>query len=217
MKKILVTGGAGYIGSTLVPMLLQEGYEVSIIDNLLYENNHSFFLTPVDGTTLLRHPNFKKFVKGDIRNVEQIKEALENQDYIIHLAAIVGAPACNKNPELAKTTHIDGTRNILNNMTSNQKLIFASTGSNYGKVDGICYEDTPLNPLTLYGKTKTEAEATVTGKVIDAKGAAHAAQIIEERTAAQNATATTCFFLAPILCKIRVIFIKTARPLPYIS
>jgi nucleoside-diphosphate-sugar epimerase len=161
MKKILVTGGAGYIGSTLVPMLLQEGYEVSIIDNLLYENNHSFFLTPVDGTTLLRHPNFKKFVKGDIRNVEQIKEALENQDYIIHLAAIVGAPACNKNPELAKTTHIDGTRNILNNMTSNQKLIFASTGSNYGKVDGICYEDTPLNPLTLYGKTKTEAEKMI--------------------------------------------------------
>jgi nucleoside-diphosphate-sugar epimerase len=161
MKNVLVTGGAGYIGSTLVPMLLEKNYNVTIVDKLLYENNHQFFLTPVGGTTLLRHPNFKKFIKGDIRDIKIVEEALEGQDFVIHLAAIVGAPACNKNPELARTTHIDGTKNILDSMNSQQKLVYASTGSNYGKVDGICHEDTPLNPLTLYGITKTEAEKMI--------------------------------------------------------
>jgi len=161
IKNVLVTGGAGYIGSTLVPMLLDSGYKVTVFDMLLYENNHQFFLTPFNGTTILRHPNFKGFIKGDIRNIETVRKAVKDQDFIIHLAAIVGAPACNKNPELAKTTHIDGTRNILQSMAPNQKLVFASTGSNYGKVDGICYEDTPLNPLSLYGTTKTEAERMV--------------------------------------------------------
>ena len=150
MTKILVTGGAGYIGSSLVPMLLEHKYKVRVLDCLLY-----------GGATLLpyfRNPNFD-FIRGDIRNPLTVREALEGCDAVIHLAAIVGFPACRKNPDLAQTVNFDGTRIIADAVGRSRPVLFGSTGSNYGALEQeVCTEETPLNPLSLYGKTKTAAE-----------------------------------------------------------
>lgn len=155
-KKILVTGGAGYIGSVLVPELLNRGYLVRVIDNLMY-NHHPSLLT------CFLNPNFE-FQKGDLRNADFLKQALEGVDLIIHLAAIVGEPACRKNPELCYSTNQQGTA-LLNSLRSpEQKLIFASTGSVYGKVEGLCGEETALNPVSDYGISKLAAERIITTK-----------------------------------------------------
>ena len=148
--KLLVTGGAGYVGSILLPKLLEKGYRVRVLDNLMY-----------GGQGLLPHfinKNFD-FIRGDIRDINTVRESISNVDLIIHLAAIVGFPACKKHPDLARTVHIDGTVNIDECRSKNQSIIFASTISNYGAVEtSICTEETSLNPLTLYGETKTKAE-----------------------------------------------------------
>lgn len=103
-----------------------------------------------------------KLIKGDIRDEELLRESMQNADIIIHLAAIVGYPACSKNPKLATTTNVDGTRNLVRNIKPGQKLIFASTGSCYGAiVDGFCTEETPLNPLSLYAVNKADCEAMI--------------------------------------------------------
>lgn len=164
MERVLVTGGAGYVGSVLVPMMLEKGYKVSILDNMLFSNNHYSLLTPVQGYSLFNHPNFENFIKGDVRDENVVKEALNGNDAVIHLAAIVGAPACNKNKHLAKETNVDGTRNIVQNLSENQKIVYASTGSVYGKVDTMCSEDSVAIPLTIYGQTKLEAEKMVLEK-----------------------------------------------------
>lgn len=149
MKNILVTGGAGYIGSILTPMLLQRGYKVRVLDNLMY-----------GGRALLpcfAYPDFQ-FVRGDIRKVEDLRSALDGVEAIFHLAAIVGFPACKKVPELAEEVNHQATK-LLEGLRHDRPLIYASTGSNYGALIGdVCTEETPLNPLTIYGKTKTDAE-----------------------------------------------------------
>lgn len=149
MKKILVTGGAGYVGSVLVPELLRKGYTVRVLDNLMYNS-----------TSLLPYFIFDtfEFIKGDIRDEGVVKEAVDGVDCIIHLAAIVGAPACNKDRRLAEEVNVGGSANIDKARSRSQAVIYASTGSNYGAVDGICTEETPLNPLSVYGITKTRAE-----------------------------------------------------------
>jgi nucleoside-diphosphate-sugar epimerase len=147
--KILVTGGAGYVGTSLIPLLSERGIKVRVLDNLLF-----------GGTQLLpffRYPNFE-FQKGDIRNEKQVKEAISGCDMIVHLAAIVGYPACRKDPMLAEQVNVQGTRNLINAISKDQIVFYGSTGSNYGSVQYICTEDTPLNPLSLYGETKTMAE-----------------------------------------------------------
>ena len=149
MKNILVTGGAGYIGSILVPMLLQRGYKVRVLDNLMY-----------GGRSLL--PCFAyqgfEFVRGDVRKIEDLRSALDDMDAIYHLAAIVGFPACKKAPELADEINHQATK-LLEGLRHDRPMIYASTGSNYGALIGdVCTEETPLNPLTIYGKTKTAAE-----------------------------------------------------------
>jgi len=152
-EKILITGGAGYVGSVLVPILLEKGYYIRVIDNLMYGVSSllSCFI----------NKNFE-FIKGDITSKEVIQNVLKDIDFIIHLAAIVGYPACKLNPKLAKRVNIDGTRNILEKKRKDQLLIYSSTGSNYGIVkDRICTEETPLNPISVYGKTKTEAEELI--------------------------------------------------------
>jgi nucleoside-diphosphate-sugar epimerase len=154
MRKVLVTGGAGYIGSILVRLLLEEGYQVRIIDNLRFGGE-----TLVE---LLNDPNFE-FIKGDVNNKEHLLEAVKDTDYIVHLAAIVGDPACRNEPELAKETNFESTKNLYSiaNQNGAKKFIYASTCSNYGKMEdpeGYVNEESRLAPVSLYAETKVEAE-----------------------------------------------------------
>lgn len=148
--KLLVTGGAGYVGSVLIPRLLNAGHHVRVLDNLMY-----------GGASLLPHfsdPKFE-FIKGNILDEARVRAATRGVDAIIHLAAIVGYPACKKNEQLAHDVNYIGTKIVEKNRDRDQLLLYASTGSNYGAVVGqVCTEETALNPLTIYGTTKTEAE-----------------------------------------------------------
>jgi len=148
--RILITGGAGYIGCVVVPLLLEQGYQVRILDNLMY-----------GGTGLLpnfRNPSFE-FLSGDIRDERTMADAVKGCDAIVHLAAVVGFPACRKYPELAETVNVGGTKVVARAAGRDRLVLFGSTGSNYGALEqDECTEDTPLNPLSLYGKTKTAAE-----------------------------------------------------------
>jgi len=150
--KVLITGGAGYVGSLLVPELMQRGHEVRVLDNLMY-GQLSLLHCFIDGRF--------RFIRGDVRDKDAVKKAVEGVDHIVHLAAIVGAPACRRDERQAWEVNVQGTINVAECREPSQGLIFASTGSNYGAVDGVCTEETPLNPLSTYGITKTEAEAHV--------------------------------------------------------
>jgi nucleoside-diphosphate-sugar epimerase len=152
MKKVFITGGAGYIGSTLVPLLLKNGYEVTVYDNLSYGGEgiiHNF-----------SEPNFN-FVKGDILDKQLLHESMKGHDAVIHLAAIVGYTACRINEENSYRVNHQGTINVVEGLNGTQFLLYGSTGSNYGTVDGVCTEETPLNPLSIYGKSKTLGEEEV--------------------------------------------------------
>lgn len=154
MEHILVTGGAGYIGSTLVPMLLERNYFVTVLDKLVYG---------VSSLLAVSHNKNLVIIKGDIMDQEVLNNAMESASVVIHLAAIVGYPACNAKPELAKKINLDGTRNVIQNLKENQKLLFASTGSCYGDLDDFCTEEKPINPISLYGHTKAKGEQLVLG------------------------------------------------------
>jgi nucleoside-diphosphate-sugar epimerase len=154
MKKIFITGGAGYIGTTLIPMLLEEGFKVTVYDSLMFNNGNK--LLPY-----IPNKNFE-FIKGDIRNEELLKNSMVGHDIVIHLAALVGFPLCREAGEdEAYSVNTNGTDIVIRNMDKDQYLLFGSTGSNYGEVLGVCTEETPLNPLSIYGRTKTEAETKV--------------------------------------------------------
>ncbi len=149
MKKILITGGAGFVGTVLIPQLLEKGYHVRVLDNLTFVGD------PI--LHFLRNENFE-FVKGDVRNKDDLKNTMKDRDVIIHLAAIVGYPACRSYPDLAKAINVDATKQITQLASKNQLILFASTGSVYGAVVDTCTEETPLNPLSLYGQTKRLGE-----------------------------------------------------------
>ena len=154
MKKVLVSGGAGYIGSVLVRLLLEKCYSVRIIDNL------SFGGEPI--ADLLNNDNFE-FIKGDIRNESDLRKALKDIDYVAHLAAIVGDPACAKQPELTRSINFEGSKlfyKIANEMGI-KRFIFSSTCSNYGKMDdanSYVDETSNLAPVSLYAETKVNTE-----------------------------------------------------------
>lgn len=152
-KHVLITGGAGYIGVSTVSLLLSKGYEVTVLDNLLW-----------GGDVLLPYIGNKKFhfLNIDITNKTEVKKSFDGIDIVIHLAAIVGYPACRKYPELSKKTNEEGTLNVVAAAEKNVPIIFASTGSAYGKmIEKYCTETTPLNPLSNYGRQKVVAEKLV--------------------------------------------------------
>lgn len=148
--KILVTGGAGYIGTTLVPMLLEQGHDVRVLDSLL------FGIGPI--LSMFQHPRFS-FARVDIRDRESLDGHARWSDALVHLAAVVGYPACAQAPEEAIAINVEGTRNVAAVAGRGRPVVFASTGSCYGDVcDAICTEDTPLRPVSLYARTKAQAE-----------------------------------------------------------
>ena len=147
--RVVVTGGAGFIGGTIIPMLLEKGHHVVVLDRLMY-GAHA--LIPY-----FIHPNFS-FAEVDVRDRDALAPHLATADVVIHLAALVGYPLCKKLPQEAVDVNVGGAKNVLDLTPTSTRMIYASTGSNYGEVQGICTEDTPLNPLSLYGRTKTEAE-----------------------------------------------------------
>ncbi len=152
-KKILVTGGAGYVGSATVRHLLSLDYEVFVIDNLLQGS---------DGVNcFIGYPTYK-FIKGDISDQKLLEEIIKKVDFVVHLAAIVGEGACKKEPDLTRKTNIDATKTLINLCSKNkiQRLIFFSTCSSYGIQDTniMANEETQLNPVSLYAESKISME-----------------------------------------------------------
>jgi nucleoside-diphosphate-sugar epimerase len=150
--RVLVTGGAGYLGSVLCEHLLRAGYQVTVIDNLLYSQRSLLHLCADT------HFNF---VFGDVRDATIMSLLVKDADVVIPLAAVVGAPACDRDPWLARSVNL-GAIQLLKRLRSPQQLIiFPTTNSGYGTKSGdvYCTEDTPLEPISLYGQTKVEAEA----------------------------------------------------------
>lgn len=151
---ILITGGAGYIGSVLVPELLTKGHDVTVIDNFLYKQNSLIAAAGYD--------NFH-IVNGDARDEELLKRHLEGKDFIFPLAALVGFPLCDKDTVAAKTTNLGAVESLLKLRDNSQKIIFPCTNSGYGLGQGqsFCTEESPIEPISLYGKTKMAAEKAV--------------------------------------------------------
>lgn len=150
--KILVTGGAGYIGSVLVPELLRVGHEVTVIDNFMYGQTPLLDVCYFPTLTIVR---------GDARDEELVKKHLAGKDFVIPLAALVGAPLCDKDPVAARTVNLEAVEMILRLRSPGQKVIFPNTNSGYGRMaEGVtmCDETTPLDPISLYGQLKVEAE-----------------------------------------------------------
>lgn len=149
-EKVLITGGAGYLGSVIVDKLLSVGYGVVVLDKLLFNQ-----------TSLLQYtsnPNFK-FIYGDVRNEELLEKLCKEVDIIIPLAAIVGFPACASDPQLAKEINFNQIFNIVK-FAKDKKILYPNTNSGYGIGVGQteCTEESPLTPISVYGQTKCDAE-----------------------------------------------------------
>lgn len=151
-KTILVTGGAGFVGSVLCRYLLDNSLDnVICLDNLVKGDGDS--LLPI-----INYPGFD-FINMDV-NSPKVKQVVDMSDVVIHLAGLVGAPKCAKSEKLSYIVNVEGTQNIVSSLTG-QRMIFASTGSVYGKIEGTCTESTPLNPQSEYGVHKKIAEDIV--------------------------------------------------------
>ncbi len=151
-QRVLVTGGLGYLGSIACEHLLAGGYAVTALDNLMYGPGQGLY-------HLCANPQFD-FIKGDVRDEAVMKTALKNADAVVHLAGIVGAGACDRDPLLAKTVNFDAVKQLNKLRSSSQLVIFPNTNSGYGATSGatFCTEETPLEPISLYGRTKCDAE-----------------------------------------------------------
>jgi len=152
--KVVVTGGAGYIGSVLVPMLLGEGCRVTVLD--------SFYFNQCTLLDMCMNPDFQ-IIRGDVRDRELMKKVIDGVDYIIPLAAMVGFPLCKADETAARTTNQDAVSMLLDIRKPEQRVIYPCTNSGYGVGDGdtFCTEDSPLRPISLYGITKVNAERAV--------------------------------------------------------
>ena len=157
MKKILITGGGGYIGSMLTTELVNLKYDVTVIDKLKYDKSaldHLYF-----------NKNFR-LINEDVRSLKILKQHINKNEFIIPLAALVGAPLCEKNKKEAVSTNFEAIKKILTNLNAKNKLIYLTTNSGYGigEKNKYCNEESPLKPMSLYGKTKCDSEIEVMKK-----------------------------------------------------
>lgn len=152
--RVLVTGGAGYIGCMLTPALLARGWQVTVLD------------TFASGEAYLAHccadPNFQP-VKGDARDMRIVEALLKEHDVVVPLAALVGAPLCARDEVGATSLNRDAIVNLMQRVSRDQRVVYPTTNSGYGIGDGnaYCTEESPLRPVSLYGRTKVDAEAAV--------------------------------------------------------
>lgn len=153
-KNILVTGGAGYVGSILVPSLLAAGHRVVVLDNLLYRQSSLL--------ECCSNPQFD-FVRGDCRDEALLRKLVAGADAIIPLAAVVGAPLCARDPVATQTTNRDAVIRLTQIIRPGQALLYPTTNSGYGvgQPGEFCTEDSPLQPVSIYGRSKVEAERAV--------------------------------------------------------
>jgi nucleoside-diphosphate-sugar epimerase len=151
---VVVTGAAGYLGSVLCEHLLAAGFRVTAVDGLIYRQRSLFHLCA--------DPRFD-FVLGDARDEELMRRLVKDADVLIPLAAVVGAPACDRDPWLARSVNLEAIRLLARLRSDDQLIVYPTTNSGYGTKSGdiFCTEDTPLEPISLYGQTKTEAEAEI--------------------------------------------------------
>ena len=149
--KVLVTGGAGYIGSILVPRLLEQGHEVAVIDNFMYQQ-----------TSLLDccHDPKLTIARGDARDRKLLGKHLKDAQYVIPLACLTGAPLCDRFPQEAQSIIVDALKLLVELRRPGQRILYPTTNSGYGigQSGVLCTEETPLRPISLYGKLKVEAE-----------------------------------------------------------
>jgi nucleoside-diphosphate-sugar epimerase len=155
---VVVTGAAGYLGSVLCEHLLAAGFRVTAADALIYRQRSLFHLCA--------NPRFD-FVVGDARDEDLMRRLVKDADVLIPLAAIVGAPACDRDPWLARSVNFEGIRLLARLRSNDQLIVYPTTNSGYGTKSGdiFCTEDTPLEPISLYGQTKTEAEAEILERI----------------------------------------------------
>lgn len=152
--EVLVTGGAGYIGSVLTELLLSRGMRVTVVDNFLYDQNSLMSLCCSDSLEIVR---------GDCRDEALMKTLIKGKDFIVPLAALVGAPICNRDKVGAATINRDAVQMLCRIAAPEQKILYPVTNSGYGigEKGKFCTEDSPLKPISFYGQTKVEAEKTV--------------------------------------------------------
>ncbi len=154
MSRILITGGGGYVGSMLCTTLVNLGHEVTVLDLMKYDKgslNHLYY-----------HKNFK-LIKKDVRDVKLLKKVIRKNEYIIPLAALVGAPLCDKNKKDAVSVNYKSIKDLVSLCSKKNKIIFLTTNSGYGvgEKNKFCDENSPLRPISLYGRTKCDAENEV--------------------------------------------------------
>ena len=155
-EHVLVTGGAGYLGSVICEHLLAAGYRLSVVDSLLYGQQSLLHLCA--------NPRFA-FVRGDVRDPGLMEPLVRDADVLVPLAAVVGAPACDRDPWLARSVNLEAIQLLARLRSPRQLVVFPTTNSGYGTSSGdlVCTEETPLEPISLYGRTKVEAEAALLG------------------------------------------------------
>ena len=154
MERVLVTGGAGYIGSTLVPMLLDRGCQVTVVENFMFGQ---------DSLSAVCHNRNFELVRADVRNRDVMRPLFSKADIIIPLAALVGAPLCDRDPLAATTTNKDAIVWMMGELAKAQRVVIPITNSGYGigEADKYCTEETPMRPVSLYGRDKVETEKAV--------------------------------------------------------